>query len=178
MKIMSKLESIGRWICDICKVLLGLQLAAVLGIVVVQVFMRRLGHSLGWANELCCMLFIWATLLGAALASRYALHIGVDAIKDRLKGKAKKCFMIVSHSFLIIGLLIFTFSSLSYTMSQSSRVLATIPSISVGWFYCSLPICGFIMLYYTVLQLIQIVKYEDIVKIDLTESVQERKGEE
>lgn len=164
-KLIDKLVWFGEKIDIGCKVFLGIQLVAITIIVLLQVGLRMADQSLGWATEFATLSFVWASMLGSAIASRYMLHIGVDTIKGRLKGRAKEIFMIVSHSILIIGLVIFTFSSFEYTMKQLNHMATTMPTISLAWFYCSLPICGVIMLYYTLVQLLEIFCYGDAVKI-------------
>ena len=165
--IIDKLVSIGEKIDIVCKVFLGIQLIVLTVIVIVQVILRLNDKSIGWATEFVTLTFIWASMLGSAIASRYMLHIGVDTIRDRLKGIARKTFMLVSHIIFIVGLVIFTMSSFDYTLTQAAHATTTMPAVSLGWFYCSLPICGFIMLYYTVIQLLEIICYGDVVKIEL-----------
>ncbi len=164
-KLIEKLSWFGEKIDVCCKVFLGIQLVAITVSVLAQVAMRVTNESIGWATEFATLSFVWASMLGSAIASRYMLHIGVDTIKDRLKGKAKEIFMIMSHSVLIIGLVIFTFSSFEYTLKQLNHMATTMPTISLACFYCSLPICGAIMLYYTLVQLLEILCYGDAVKI-------------
>lgn len=165
-KLIEKLAYVGEKIDLLCKAFLGIQLIALTVIVIAQVTFRLSGKSIGWATEFVTLTFVWASMLGSAVASRYMLHIGVDTIKDRLKGKAKEIFMILSHLILIIGLVIFTFSSLEYTLMQTNHMATTMPTLSLSWFYCSLPLCGFIMLYYTLIQFLEIICYGDAVKLE------------
>lgn len=164
-KLIDKFAWLGEKIDIGCKVFLGIQLVAITIIVLLQIGLRMATQSLSWATEFATLSFVWASMLGSAIASRYMLHIGVDTIKDRLKGRAKEIFMIISHGILIIGLVIFTFSSFEYMMKQLNHMATTMPTISLAWFYCSLPICGAIMLYYTIVQLLEIICYGDAVKI-------------
>jgi TRAP-type C4-dicarboxylate transport system permease small subunit len=166
-KFIQRLDNIGAKIAVVCKILLGIQLAVLTIIVVVQVALRPVGIGMPWATEFCCALFVWASLLGSALASRYLLHIGVDAVKDRLKGKFKKVFLIISNLVLCFGLIVFTVSSFNYTLTQMDHMMTTLPDISLAVFYCSLPICGVIMLYYTIVQFLQIITMGDAVKIEI-----------
>lgn len=170
-KLIGKLVFIGGKIDMVCKTFLGIQLTVLTLIIIVQVIARTMGKSIGWATEFATLTFVWVSMLGSAVAGRYMLHIGVDVIKDRLKGKIKKVFMIFSHTVLMIGLVIFTFSSFEYTVVQTTHMATTMPSISLAWFYCSLPICGFIMLYYTIVQFLEIICFGDAVKIEISEEI-------
>ena len=167
-KLIEKLKFIGDKIDVVCKAFIGVQLVVLTVIVIIQVVLRLNSKSIGWATEFVTLTFIWASLLGSAIASRHMLHIGVDTIRDRLTGMARKIFMLVSHMILLIGLVIFTLSSFDYTLTQAAHAATTMPTVSLGWFYCSLPICGAIMLYYTFIQFLEIICYGDAVKIELS----------
>lgn len=164
-KLIEKLVSLGEKIDIGCKAFLGVQLVAITLVVLMQVALRMADRSISWATEFSTLSFVWASMLGSAIASRYMLHIGVDTIRDRLHGRAKEIFMIASHAVLLAGLIIFTFSSFEYTLKQVNHMATTMPSISLAWFYCSLPICGAIMLYYTLVQFLEIFCYGDAVKL-------------
>ena len=112
--LIQRLVFVGAWIDKGCQIFLGIQAALLLILVTVQIALRQLDVSISWATELSCLLFIWMSLLGSAISSRYLLHIGVDVLKDRLKGKVKRAILFVSHFILLIGLIIFIFSSFGY----------------------------------------------------------------
>ncbi|SCJ57625.1 Neu5Ac permease [uncultured Eubacterium sp.] len=166
--LIERLVLVGAWIDKGCQLILGIQAVMLLALVTVQIFLRQIDVSISWATELSCLLFIWMTLLGSGISSRYLLHIGVDVLKDRLKGKVKKTVLFISHFILLIGLIIFIFSSFEYTLSNVNHMATTMPAISLSWFYCSLPICGAIMFYYTVIQLLELAVLGDMVKLELS----------
>lgn len=174
--LMKKLVLVGAWIDKGCQLFLGAQAVLLLALVTVQIVLRQLDVSISWATELSCLLFIWMTLLGSAISSRYLLHIGVDILKDRLRGKVKKAVLFASHFILLIGLIIFIFSSFEYTLAQVDHMATTMPAVSLSWFYCALPIGGVIMLYYTIIQLLELHVCGDMVKLELspeTEGIRE-----
>lgn len=161
-----KLAWFGEKIDKVCRILLGIMLSVLLIVVVAQVVGRATGRTFSWATEFATLLFVVASMLGSAVASRYMLHIGVDTIRDRLKGKAKTVFLLISHLILIVGLVVFVFSSFEYAVGQINHLATTMPSVSLTWFYSSLPICGVVMLYYTLIQFIEIIVYGDAIKIE------------
>lgn len=175
--LIDRLVLVGAWIDKGCQLFLGVQAVLLLALVTVQILLRQLDVSISWATELSCLLFIWMTLLGSAVSSRYLLHIGVDVLKDRLKGRAKKVVLLVSHLILLAGLIVFIFSSFEYTLAQINHMATTMPTVSLSWFYCSLPICGVIMLYYTIIQLLQLHICGDMVKLELTSGLEEMEEE-
>ncbi len=57
-----------------------------------------LARDLGWAQELCIILFVWMAKFGAAYGVRTGIHVGVDVLINSLgEGKRRK--------FIVLGLL-------------------------------------------------------------------------
>ena len=44
-----------------------------------------LGIDLGWAQELCIIMFVWMAKFGAAYGVRTGIHVGVDVLINRLQ---------------------------------------------------------------------------------------------
>jgi len=158
------MHNIGEGINNICKVIIGIQLIAILIITVFQVILRRLDFSISWATEFSTLLFIWMTLIGAAIGAKYCMHIGVDAVKDRLKGTARKYFLLFSYVVLIVGIIVLVMTGFLYTVVQIPHLTTSMP-ISVSWFFCSIPICGIVMLYHTIVQALEIICFGDILPV-------------
>lgn len=161
-KIISKLELIGEKLNKASVIFLGVQMITLSTVVIGQVLLRLLGTSINWATEFSCYLFIWMTMLGSAVASKYVMHIGVDILVERLKGKIRKIVMLMSHLLFLAGLIIFIIAGLQYTLQQIPNFTVTM-EISKAWFYVSMPICGVLMAYYTLVQLLEIVHYGKII---------------
>ena len=66
------------------RLLVGL-FAVILAIILVAVFFRYvINHSLFWSDEVVRYLFVWFTLLGAALVLRDRRHIRVEYFVENL----------------------------------------------------------------------------------------------
>jgi C4-dicarboxylate transporter DctQ subunit len=52
--------------------------------------------NLGWAQELCIIMFIWMAKFGAAYGVRTGIHVGVDVLVNRLGKKSRGFFVIIS----------------------------------------------------------------------------------
>lgn len=165
MEILIKhMQRIGLNINKVCKIVLGIQMIVLTVIVLLQVFLRVGGISINWATEFCCLLFIWMTMLGATIASFHLMHIGVNLLTDRLKGKARKYLLLLSNIILIVCLALLTISGLQYTIFQAPQ-LGTAVKLSMAFFYSSYPICGLLMIYYAVLQLLETVYYGEAIRV-------------
>jgi len=48
-----------------------------------------LGINMGWAQELCIIMFVWMAKFGAAYGVRTGIHVGVDVLINRLKDSTR-----------------------------------------------------------------------------------------
>lgn len=171
------IQDIGDIINKASRVLLGIITIVLSVIVIGQMLFRQVGFSITWASEISCYLFVWQTLLGSAVASRYLLHVGVDMIVNCFHGTTKKVILLVSNFILIITLVIFTLASTQHTIAQASRTGVSF-DFSIAWFYVSLPICGIVMLYYTLVQLFETIYYGEAIRVPLPEDTQDYSAKE
>jgi TRAP-type transport system small permease protein len=76
----------------------GVAILLILLVLVVfsQVLLRYLTYQpLAWTEELARYLFIWLSLLGAAVAVRRGQHFAVDTLQSRFRGRACARFVLV-----------------------------------------------------------------------------------
>lgn len=66
--------------------------AAGLPIPVVQDWLLTI--NLGWAQELCIIMFVWMAKFGAAYGVRTGIHVGVDVVINRMSAKNRGKFII------------------------------------------------------------------------------------
>lgn len=52
-----------------------------------------LSLNLGWAQELCIILFVWMAKFGAAYGVRTGIHVGVDVLINKLQGNSRSFFI-------------------------------------------------------------------------------------
>jgi C4-dicarboxylate transporter DctQ subunit len=53
-----------------------------------------LGLNMGWAQELCIIMFVWMAKFGAAYGVRTGIHVGVDVLINRLHGATRAKFIV------------------------------------------------------------------------------------
>ncbi|MDT3735069.1 MAG: TRAP transporter small permease [Denitratisoma sp.] len=53
-----------------------------------------LGLNLGWAQELCIIMFVWMAKFGAAYGVRTGIHVGVDVLINRLQEGMRGKFIV------------------------------------------------------------------------------------
>ena len=49
---------------------------------------------MSWAQELCIILFVWMCKFGAAYGVRTGIHVGVDVLINRMKGRNRAIFVV------------------------------------------------------------------------------------
>lgn len=64
--------------------------AVMVAVVSVQVFMRyALNSSIGWADEVSRLMFVWSIFLAIPLGIRLGAHIGIEVVTARLPAGAR-----------------------------------------------------------------------------------------
>ena len=66
--------------------------AAGMSIPVVQDWLLHL--DMGWAQELCIIMFVWMAKFGAAYGVRTGIHVGVDVLINRLDDRNRSRFIV------------------------------------------------------------------------------------
>jgi TRAP-type C4-dicarboxylate transport system permease small subunit len=132
-----------KWVSIFCLVILFLLIGA-------GVFVRFVPiSSMGWADEIIELGFAWMVFLGSTLLWRNKSHFSVDLLPGRLAGALAGRildFFLGLLSMVFFLILSYEGWTLALSVEDRSPILA-LPKIL--W-YVSVPVCGTIMLGYTV----------------------------
>ena len=147
--------------------LAGSLMFIIAAVVFLQVVSRYLlEYPLIWPEELAKYLFVWAGLLGAALASIRGLHFSVDSLITRFSGKWQIAIRISVNVILSIFTLIIAIKGFQLSMAVKDQTSAGM-EISMVWPYLSVPVSFSLMFLYSLADIYKIVKNpESIVKIE------------
>ena len=117
-----------------------------------QVFSRfLLQNPSSFTEELARYMLIWVGILGAAYVAGQKLHLAIDLLPTKLKGRSK------AYLEIFINLTIFVFAltvlviggirlvSITLMLNQISAAM----QIPLGYIYTVLPISGGLMLFYS-----------------------------
>lgn len=126
--------------------LVGLVLGALTGVVMLQVIARfAFQVSLPWTMDVAGLLLVWATFLGAAVASfsdeNFAVGFVVDALPDRFRPVAE----LVGNLAVIVTLAALLVYGLRYSLLQTSQLYPGI-AISKAWGAAAIPVSAVLML--------------------------------
>ena len=119
-----------------------------------------------WSEELVGYLFAWSTMFGAAAITGERGHMNIPVLIDLFPANVRKIFHIFAEviAFLFSAIILvyggFTVSSLAMGQMTSSLPVA------VGFFYWVMPICGILMVLYSVLNIVEIAKGESEAALD------------
>ncbi len=118
-------------------------------IVLTAVFFRyALNQSLSWSDELVRYLFVWFTLLGAAVALREREHIRVDYFIGKLPAKMRRaveCLTLTAIGLFHIALIILGFLWVRATRGTLTSALQWPLNLL---FYAALPCTALLALWY------------------------------
>ena len=139
------------------ELLAGLSMAVMVILTTYQVIVRYIFNSPStWSEELVGYLFGWSTMLGATIVSGERGHMNIPILVDRMNPGMRKAFHILwevvaflfSATILVFG----GFQVSKLAMGQQTSSLG----VAVGVFYWVMPVCGVIILIYSVLNIIGI----------------------
>jgi len=119
-----------------------------------QVFFRFvIVHSLPWSEEFSRYASVWASFLGASIALKRGLHIGVQVFVAKLSTEKKRLIylstLVIITLFLVV-MIIKGFQMASFNMRQSSPAMR----IPMGFPYLAIPVGSLVMVIHLLNELI------------------------
>ena len=139
--------------------LAGLSMAVMVILTTYQVIARYIFNSPStWSEELVGYIFGWSTLFGATIVSGERGHMNIPILVDRMNPPLRKAFHILWEVVAFVfsaAILVFGGIQVSnLAMGQQTSSLG----VAVGVFYWVMPVCGVVILLYSVLNIVGIVQ--------------------
>lgn len=129
-------------------------MAALIGVITLQIVSRVLFTAVGWTEELARFLLVWLTFLGATLAFQRGRHIAVTFMIDALPARLRKLARFVALSVVLALMISLIVIGYRYMQVQSFQTSASL-RISMTYVYAVMPFCTAIMGWYTVVDLLE-----------------------
>ena len=151
------MEKLRKALNGVLNVLAGGSMAVMAILTTYQVVARYIFNSPStWSEELVGYLFGWSTMLGATIVSGERGHMNIPILVDRFQPGMRKAFHILwevvafvfSATILVFG----GWQVSNLAMGQQTSSLG----VAVGVFYWVMPLCGVVILLYSVLNIIGI----------------------
>jgi TRAP-type C4-dicarboxylate transport system permease small subunit len=146
--------SLDHWIAKLETGAIIVLVSALTAVTFAQVVTRYvLNDPLIWSEELARYLFVWVSMIGAALAIREGGHFGLDLLIRRmpaLRPLLGPAVMIVTALFLLVLLK----SGIDETVLASNQFAMTLP-MRMQWAYLALPVGAGFMLFHLAIHVIR-----------------------
>lgn len=113
-----------------------------------------------WFDEIVQGLFAWTVFIGTAALWRERDHFQVLWLSEALAPSASRILKII----LVILSLIFLFAMTWYgvSLTMKARALTPILDLPTSLFYAAVPISGFIMMIYSIVELFQLITHKEL----------------
>ncbi len=140
------LEPISAALRRCTEVVIMLFMAILVVIVLAGVFFRYvLGSSIPWSEEVGRYLMIWLGFLGASLALREGLHVGVELVVQWLPPRVATSLRGLARGAMAGFLLVVTYYGVSLVANLWDQV-SPVAGIRMTWPYLAIPVGSLLML--------------------------------
>lgn len=133
-----------------------LGMAALIGVITLQIVSRVFFTAVGWTEEVARFLLVWITFLGATLAFQRGRHIAVtfvvDALPARLAQLARIAAVLVALGFMLALMVI----GYRYMQMQSFQRSASL-RLSMTYIYAVIPLSAAIMAWYALVDVVELI---------------------
>ncbi len=103
--------------------------AALAIVVVVGVAFRKAGSALVWYDEVAAILLAWLTYYGAALVALHRGHIGVPALVEHLRGRARTVAVLTGEAAVIAFFVVLAWAGVQVQNALGGIPLVSLPSV-------------------------------------------------
>jgi TRAP-type C4-dicarboxylate transport system permease small subunit len=143
-----------HWIARIETVAVVLLVMALTAVTFAQVITRYLlDDPLIWSEEAARYLFVWVSMIGAALAIRQGGHFGLDLLIRRMP-KLKPILAPIVTFVVVAFLVILLKTGMDETRLAAMQFAMTFP-MRMQWAYLALPVGAGLMLFHIAVQVIR-----------------------
>jgi TRAP-type C4-dicarboxylate transport system permease small subunit len=140
-----------RWFCVTLFVVM-------VGLVLAQVVVRFLGISLPWTEVSARIAFIWQGVIGAAYVIGEKEDVAIDWLVNKLPVKAVKGISILAHAIVaFFSVWILIWGGMRNVMAGWDDTVQLLP-ISQGQTFLVLPIAGALIVIYSILHIIDLIR--------------------
>jgi TRAP-type C4-dicarboxylate transport system permease small subunit len=153
--MIQKIEAALRRTLILVVSLQGMALVVLIG---TEVFFRYVvGRALSWPEEVLGLIFVWFTLLGVVLITQSGEHIEFNFLIGRLGPRMGKVMAILIQAAIAFFSLLLILYGYSYAMMFRFESTPAV-GINALWLNLSLPLCGLLILFYSQLNILKILK--------------------
>lgn len=153
--LLKPLKRIERGLDAIIQPAVFAAMAALIGVITLQIVSRVLFSAVGWTEEVARFLLVWITFLAATLAFQRGRHIAVtfavDALPVRLRQAARIAATLAVLAFMVALVVI----GYRYMQVQSFQKSASL-RVSMTYVYAIIPFTAAVMSWYALVDLLEL----------------------
>ncbi|RDB42988.1 TRAP transporter small permease [Halomonas sp. DQ26W] len=131
-------------------------MAALIGVITLQVVSRVFFSAVGWTEEVARFLLIWITFLGATLAFQRGRHIAVTFVVEALPGRLQQLLRVAAVLVVLGFMVALIIIGHRYMQVQSFQKSASL-RLSMTYVYAVIPISAAIMAWYALVDLVELI---------------------
>jgi TRAP-type C4-dicarboxylate transport system permease small subunit len=140
--------AVDRVVLQAENLVVGVLVGAMSVIIFAQVVFRYLlGSPLVWSEELARYLFVWVTMIGAAVAVRLGQHYGLDILTKGLPDRLKALVSFLASAIIAIVAASLIWHGVKEAVGAMNHVASSL-EMRMVWFYAAIPIGGALMLWH------------------------------
>ncbi len=130
-------------------------MAALIGVITLQIVSRVLFSAVGWTEEVARFLLVWITFLASTLAFQRGRHIAVTFAVDALPRQVRKIAHIIAILSVIAFMVALVVIGYRYMQVQSFQKSASL-RISMSYIYAVIPVSAALMGWYALVDLVEL----------------------
>lgn len=142
-----------------------LAMAALIGVITLQIISRVFFTAVGWTEEVARFLLVWITFLAATLAYRRGRHIAVTFVADALPSSMRLTSRLLATLVVLAFMIALILIGYQYMQLQSFQKSASL-RLSMTWVYAVMPFCATLMAWTSLVDLVSLVQRGRFVTVD------------
>ncbi|MBE0465343.1 MAG: TRAP transporter small permease [Halomonadaceae bacterium] len=154
--LLTPLRLIERGLDGIIQPVVFIGMAALIGVITLQIVSRVLFTAVGWTEEVARFLLIWITFLAGTLAFQRGHHIAVTFAVDALPARLRQVARILAVMAVIAFMITLVVIGYRYMQVQSFQKSASL-RVPMSYVYAVMPISAAIMAWYALIDLLELV---------------------
>ena len=110
-----------------------------------------MGSQVPWTEELACLLLVWSSFLGIALAFDSRAHLGIDLVVNMMDDASRKAAMMFAHIVTIVfTAVVFLYGGIFLLHKAMFVTPNVMPALHVrdAVMYLPIPISGFFIFFF------------------------------
>jgi TRAP-type C4-dicarboxylate transport system permease small subunit len=149
------LRRIERGLDAIIQPVVFVGMAALIGVITLQIVSRVLFTAVGWTEEVARFLLVWITFLAGTLAFQRGRHIAVTFAVDALPGRLRQVARVIALLIVLAFMITLIVIGYRYMQVQSFQKSASM-RLSMTYVYAVMPICAAIMAWYSLVDILEL----------------------